>query len=161
MTKSDVSHHTAMSHLERGGGLGPQRTKAGKRISEIDKKKDDPSFQRVGYFNVTATAMPTLAILCWKTLLGLTVTLYILNQNHMLPMPLGRIVSKALFWPTMPLTVSKRIGSWSNTVVDDTVILGGAPFGFCNIPEKLYRNYGVSLTREANVTQRNTSLTVK
>ena len=63
MTKSDVSHHTAMSHLERGGGLGPQRTKAGKRISEIDKKKDDPNFQRVGYFNVTAAAMPTLAIL--------------------------------------------------------------------------------------------------
>ena len=144
MTKSDVSHHKAISSLERARELRTQSTKAGTRISENDKKQDDSSLQGVESFNVTAAAIPTVATFCWKTFLGLTVTLYVLNQNHMLPMPLARIVSKALFWPTMPLTVSKRIGRWSNTIVDDTVVLGGAPFGFCNIPEKLYNYYGVS-----------------
>ena len=28
--------------------------------------------------------------------------------------------------------------------MDDTVIIGGAPFGFVNFPERLYNDYGVS-----------------
>jgi hypothetical protein len=144
MTDLGTASNVPMLLFPRGGGLGPQVTGVGTRISHNDKKKDAPK-DLVGFFNVTTNgAMPHLAGLCWKTLLGITVTLYVLNQKHMLPMPLGRIVSKALFWPTLPITVSKRIGSWSNTVVDDTVVLGGAPFGFCNIPEKLYHEYGVS-----------------
>ena len=94
---------------------------------------------------MTVAAAPSIIGFGLKTFLGITFTLYVLNQKHMLPMPLGRVVSKALFWPTLPITVSRRIGSWSNTVVDDTVVMGGAPFGFCNIPEKLYREYGVSI----------------
>ena len=78
-----------------------------------------------------------------KTFLGVTVGLYILNQKHLLPKPLSRVVSKALFWPTLPITVSKRLGAWV-TVVDDTVVMGGAPFGFWGIPETLYQEFGVS-----------------
>lgn len=78
-----------------------------------------------------------------KTCLCVTVALYVLNQKHLLPKPLSRIVSKALFWPTMPITVARRIGSWT-TVVDDCVIMGGAPFGFAGIPEKLYNDFEVS-----------------
>jgi hypothetical protein len=143
MTKSGTASNVPVSIIQRGGGSGPQVTGFGTRISQNDKKKDAPK-DPVRFFNVSTAAMPHLAGLCWKTFLGVTLTLYVLNQKHMLPMPLGRIVSKALFWPTLPITVSKRIGSWSNTVVDDTVVLGGAPFGFCNIPEKLYHEYGVS-----------------
>jgi atypical dual specificity phosphatase len=73
----------------------------------------------------------------------MTVTLYILNQKHLLPKPIGRVVSKSLFWPTLPITLARRIGCWS-TVVDETVVMGGAPFGFANIPEHLHDEYGVT-----------------
>lgn len=87
-------------------------------------------------------AAPVWVSLCAKAFVGITVGLYILNQKHLLPKPLSRIVSKALFWPTLPITVGKRLGSWT-TVIDDTVIMGGAPFGFAGLPEKLYEEYGV------------------
>jgi len=73
----------------------------------------------------------------------MTVLLYILNQKHMLPKPLSAVVSKTLFWPSMPITVGRRVGNWI-TEVDDTVVMGGAPFGFAKIPEKLYDEYNVS-----------------
>jgi hypothetical protein len=88
-------------------------------------------------------ALPALTgAFCLKSALGVTVALYILNQNHLLPRPLSAVVSKALFWPTMPITVGRRIGVWT-TVIDDTVVMGGAPFGFARLPEKLYEDYGV------------------
>jgi atypical dual specificity phosphatase len=34
------------------------------------------------------------------------------------------------------------MGAWT-TVVDDTVMIGGAPFGFAKIPERLYEQYNV------------------
>jgi atypical dual specificity phosphatase len=37
----------------------------------------------------------------------------------------------------MPITVARRIGHWT-TEIDDTLIMGGAPFGFAKIPDKLY-----------------------
>ncbi len=60
----------------------------------------------------------------------------------MLPMPIGKFVSKALFWPTIPITISRRIGKWS-TVVDNSVVMGGAPFGWCGYPERLSRQFNV------------------
>ena len=33
--------------------------------------------------------------------------------------------------------------TWSNTIVDDTVIMGGAPFGFLQIPQRLKNDYNV------------------
>jgi len=48
------------------------------------------------------------------------VTLYVLNQQHLLPYELSKVVSRALFWPTLPITVLKRLGRWE-TVIDDTV----------------------------------------
>lgn len=89
-----------------------------------------------------ATVLPSWGGACLKSCLAVTVALYVLNQKHLLPKPLSAFVSKALFWPTLPITACKRLGAWS-TVVDDTVILGGAPFGFANYPEKLYTEYGV------------------
>jgi hypothetical protein len=78
-----------------------------------------------------------------RAMLGLTVALYILNQKHLLPKPLSAIVSKSLFWPTLPITVLNRFGKWSS-VIDETVVMGGAPFGFVRIPETLHEKYGVS-----------------
>jgi hypothetical protein len=80
---------------------------------------------------------------CFKALLGITIVLYVLNQKHYLPLPLSRVVSKVLFWPTLPITVGRRLGKWK-TIVDDTVVMGGAPFGFAGLPEELYYEYGVS-----------------
>jgi hypothetical protein len=89
-----------------------------------------------------ATLLPNLSV-CFKIALGITTTLYILNQSHLLPKPLSAVVSKTLFWPTLPITVLKRLGRWT-TCVDETVIMGGAPFGFAGLPESLHDNHGVS-----------------
>ena len=53
-------------------------------------------------------------------------------------------MSQVLFWPTLPITISKRLGKWY-TPIDETVIMGGAPFGFANIPELLYEQYDVRI----------------
>eukprot|EP00980_Cylindrotheca_fusiformis_P004709 scaffold993_cov110-Cylindrotheca_fusiformis.AAC.19 len=93
--------------------------------------------------NFTASVViPQFTRLALKGVLGATLVLYVLNQQHMLPRPLSAVVSQALFWPTLPITVSRRIGEWV-TRVDDTVLIGGAPFGFLNYPEKLYEQHGV------------------
>lgn len=117
-------------------------------------ERDESSSSSSGWKNmpgVAATALPTCTIAAFlKSCLAATVALYILNQKHLLPKPLSAIVSKALFWPTLPITVSKRLGAWS-TEVDDTVIIGGAPFGFVNFPERLYNEYGVRLDITNNV----------
>lgn len=90
-----------------------------------------------------AIAFPHVAQVATKFALGAIVTLYILNQQHMLPRGLSSIVSKTLFWPTLPITVSRRLGKWT-TQVDDTVIMGGAPIGWLNVPKKLHEEYGVT-----------------
>lgn len=90
------------------------------------------------------SALPTCASGWVKAFFGATLVLYILNQKHMLPRPISAVVSKALFWPTLPITVGRRLGQWT-TVVDETVVIGGAPFGFANVPEKLYNKYGVRI----------------
>ncbi|CAB9508812.1 Phosphatidylglycerophosphatase and protein-tyrosine phosphatase 1 [Seminavis robusta] len=93
--------------------------------------------------NITDTAysvVPTGTYL--KGCLALSVALYVLNQKHFLPRPLASIVSKVFFWPTLPLTAGKLYGKWS-TAIDNTVVLGAAPFGFANVPERLYNEYGV------------------
>uniref|UniRef100_A0A7S2UGS4 Protein-tyrosine-phosphatase n=1 Tax=Attheya septentrionalis TaxID=420275 RepID=A0A7S2UGS4_9STRA len=74
--------------------------------------------------------------------LGATFVLYVMNQKHLLPKPLAGIVSRALFWPTLPITAASRLGKWTS-VVDETVVIGGAPFGFCQFPERLYNELGV------------------
>lgn len=78
-----------------------------------------------------------------KVAFSTVVTLYILNQKHLLPKPLSAIVSKTLFWPTLPISMMKRIGVWCNTDVDDVVVMGGAPFGFMNMPRRLRDDFGV------------------
>lgn len=105
-----------------------------------DEPPSAPSFRAP--WDLTLAALPSWTGLCFKTLLGMTVALYILNQKHMLPKPLAAIVSKTLFWPTLPITYSLRIGKWS-TVIDDTVLMGGCPFGWASMPERLYDEYGV------------------
>lgn len=121
----------------------PWRPRSTTTTAGEGKDRNTPSgwndtLRRVG----VAAAWPSWTALCVKTLLGVTVGLYVLNQKHLLPKPLSRLVSKALFWPTLPLTVSKRLGAWT-TVIDETVVMGGAPFGFAAIPEQLYHDYGV------------------
>jgi hypothetical protein len=124
-----------------GGDSNPPRTT--RRAFRRHKRNgdDDEPLLFPSPLNVTMAALPSFS-LCLKTVVGITVALYILNQKHCLPRPLAAVVSKTLFWPTLPITVCRRIGSWS-TVVDDTVVMGGCPFGFANIPEHLYDEYGV------------------
>jgi hypothetical protein len=112
-----------------------------------DKKdtSNDITWNTIRNSTVPATivsAFPSFGS-CLRVSLGVTVALYILNQKHLLPKPLSSLVSRVLFWPTLPITVSRRLGNWY-TVIDETVIMGGAPFGFAKIPEKLYEQYGVS-----------------
>ena len=87
---------------------------------------------------------PQIALgLALKSALGLTIVLYALNQSHLLPKPLAAVVSKILFYPTLPITASKRIGKWISKI-DDTVVMGGAPLTlFFNYPQKLKDEYGV------------------
>ncbi len=88
------------------------------------------------------SSLPSFGSTLFRTAAIATFTLYILNEKHMLPMPVGTVVSRALFWPTIPITISKRIGKWT-TVVDSTVVIGGAPFGWCGYPERLSRQFNV------------------
>jgi hypothetical protein len=93
---------------------GPKKNKD----DDGDKKLPTPVASDL-LFNVTAVAIPQLTRMALKSFLGFTVALYILNQKHMLPRPVAAVVSQALFWPTLPITVSRRIGKWV-TPVDDT-----------------------------------------
>jgi Dual specificity phosphatase, catalytic domain len=86
--------------------------------------------------------LPAMAKKTFQASLTVTLVLYVLNQNHLLPRPISAVVSKALFWPTLPITLSRRIGVWM-TPIDETVILGGIPFGFAGFPERLYHDYHV------------------
>jgi len=73
---------------------------------------------------------------------GALVMLYVLNQKKLLPRRLSSIVSRITFWPTLPISLLNRYGRWY-TVIDSNIILGGAPFGFLNIPKKLYDEHNV------------------
>jgi Protein-tyrosine phosphatase len=83
--------------------------------------------------NYVPKALPLLQLCSvWKV--GLTtciLTLYILNQKHLLPLPLSSWVSRMTFWPTLPWTWIRlgllNPGGWM-TKVDDVVWLGGIPF---------------------------------
>jgi len=73
------------------------------------------------------------------------VILYVLNQKHLLPRPVGRVVSKLLFWPTLPLNRNVLLRKPWMTEIDDCVVLGGAPLDFLNLPEKISYDYGVRI----------------
>ena len=61
---------------------------------------------------------------------------YLLFQKKLLPLPVAKVVSKILFLPTFPITAMMRIGNYW-TEVDDTLILGCAPFSIFNHPDSL------------------------
>lgn len=73
------------------------------------------------------------------------VILYVLNQKHLLPRSVGRVVSKLLFWPTLPLNRNVLLRKPWMTEIDDCVVLGGAPLDFLNFPEKICYDYGVRM----------------
>mmetsp|Transcript_12151 Transcript_12151/g.18511 ORF Transcript_12151/g.18511 Transcript_12151/m.18511 type:complete len:173 (-) Transcript_12151:545-1063(-) len=122
---------------------GPSSSSPGQAFSSPNNYDGDPSSSSF----LSAAKNVTNAVLQMQpklpnVLAFLVVTLYVLNQTHSLPKPLSRIVSKVLFWPTLPITVSKRIGKWS-TNIDETVMMGGAPFGFARMPKRLHAKHGV------------------
>lgn len=94
------------------------------------------------FHRLVRQSLPFIIPIPWKSIFTITVALYALNQSHLLPRPLSRIVSRVLFWPTLPITVVKRLGHWT-TDMDDTVTMGGAPFGFLGFPRDLYENRGI------------------
>ncbi len=104
---------------------------------------DDKPLGPGSWHAVRIAAIPYAATFAFRTIFIVTAALYLLNQKHVLPRPLSAFVSKTLFWPTLPITVSRRVGKWM-TQIDDTIVMGGAPFGFLNFPERLYKDYGVS-----------------
>lgn len=159
MTGQSNNQHYTPSHLRRAGGIesgsGLSRyTKEG--IGDDDNENDDHNIHMKQSSNSTGSSdtsipsstigasallLPSIGVLLRLTL-GATVALYILNQKHLLPYPISKVVSHVLFWPTLPITISKRLGKWY-TSIDETVIMGGAPFGFAKIPELLYEQYDV------------------
>lgn len=124
--------HNITSNTISGGG---QKERLRSRVSWSSLR---PSTEQ----NVSLLSGLSFAKLCFRSAAFATITLYVLNQNHMLPKPLGMFTSRLLFWPTLPITVSRRIGKWT-TVVDNAVVIGGAPFGFMGYPEKLRSQFRV------------------
>jgi atypical dual specificity phosphatase len=108
------------------------------------RQHDDGSSSSNNMMGSLSAIFPQIALgLALKSALALTVVLYVLNQSHLLPKPLAAVVSKVLFYPTLPITASKRIGKWISRI-DDTVVMGGAPLTmFFNYPQKLKDEYGV------------------
>lgn len=137
--------HDVPSRAPRGGAsnaLPPRHSLTRTRMKKNDNDDDSP-FSFIG--NVTSALLFNISPgMVARTFLGMTVALYVLNQKHLLPKPLSAVVSKTLFWPTLPITACRRIGTWM-TVVDGAVVIGGAPIGFMGLPERLYEEYGVSL----------------
>ena len=125
------THNITSNTIISGGG---QKERLRSRVSWSSLRQSTEQ-------NASLLSGLSFATLCFRSAAFATITLYVLNQNHMLPKPLGMFTSRLLFWPTIPITVSKRIGKWT-TVVDNAVVLGGAPFGFMKYPEKL-RELGV------------------
>lgn len=143
---------TGVSSSSSAGTIAPQLG-VNQYVSSVGKGKGDDgggggvlsslfSRHNTTTASIIFSGVPNLTTLCIQSVAIATITLYVLNQKHMLPLPLGRVVSKALFWPTIPITISKRIGKWT-TVVDNAVVIGGAPFGWCGYPEKLSRQFNV------------------
>lgn len=73
----------------------------------------------------------------WGAMTAVAIT-YILFQKKLLPHNVAKIVSKAFFLPTFPITALMRVGNYW-TKIDDTLILGCAPMGFAGHPEELYK----------------------
>ena len=145
------SHVRSIGGTEPKGGIGKdddddnddQNAHIKQRSSNSTTSSDTPV--PTSTIGVTSLLLPSIGTLVRLTL-GATVALYILNQKHLLPYPVSKVVSHVLFWPTLPITISKRLGKWY-TPIDDTVIMGGAPFGFAKIPELLYEQYDVRVVK--------------
>ena len=63
--------------------------------------------------------------------------MFALFQKHMLSERISRVVSKVMFYPTLPLTYLQRIGNLF-TPIDDTVVLGVAPLAILSHPEEMH-----------------------
>jgi atypical dual specificity phosphatase len=130
----------------RGGAIGESTptplnsfvspSTSSKKGSNDGDCPDDSDHSIFGKLLTHAAVLPSFLPFL-KGVLGVTAVLYVMNQSHMLPKSISGLVSRALFWPTLPITYSRRVGGWTTTI-DDTVILGGAPFGFVGLPEKLH-----------------------
>jgi atypical dual specificity phosphatase len=108
------------------------------------EKENTTSTPHSPVWKVLLSALPPNKVAlshCLRAGLTLTVALYLLNQNHCLPRPLSGLVSRVLFYPTLPITVLRRLGTSWETVIDDTVLLGGVPL--CGRLQALHRDHDV------------------
>ena len=142
LTSTTTGRSSSFPRWNDRGGQKKDTKRSSSTGGGDDDEGEDDGF--IGSFTtaLASSSIPSIANLFLKTMLGVTVTLYVLNQKHMLPRPLSSVVSKVLFWPTLPITMGRRIGTWY-TKMDDVVMMGGAPFGFLQLPEKLYHDHGV------------------
>ena len=70
-------------------------------------------------------------------LFGTFSIIFIAFQKKLLPVRLSAVVSKLSFYPTFPLTAIRATGNYM-TDIDDTLILGCAPFECLGHPKKLH-----------------------
>jgi len=121
--KNDVNSVDFIKNISTRGG----------RVHQPNGKVVSPQFIAAASFSFAKSSL--------RLIFGVTCVLYVMNQRHLLPTTLSSVVSKVLFWPTLPITYVRRIGKWS-TIVDDTVVIGGVPVPFF-APERLYEDYDV------------------
>jgi len=76
---------------------------------------------------------------CLYFLVGSASLTYFLFQKKLLPKPLSAVASKVFFYPTFPVTALLRLGNYWTTL-DETLILGCAPFSIAGHPQALYKS---------------------
>ena len=143
-TKTQPGENQYTMRPERSLFSGVTRRK-GKKKDENDNNDDGASSVGSTARSIPSTifsGLPSLGTLCVRSVAVSAVLLYVLNQKHLLPLSASRVVSKLFFWPTVPITLSRRVGRWT-TVVDDAVVLGGAPFGWLGYPKKMVEEFRV------------------
>lgn len=100
-------------------------TKIGRKVADVVS----PNFAKIHTWSLHIR-------LLWAIFSAFTL-LYAAFQKKLLPIGLSTIVSKVAFYPTFPLTALRATGNYM-TDVDDTLILGCAPFDLFGHPKRLH-----------------------
>lgn len=87
---------------------------------------------------LTATGLGNLLHRPLYLFAGVFIVAYALFQKKLLPLPISKIVSQIMFYPTFPITAIMRIGNYW-TKVDETLYLGCAPLDILNHPAMMHK----------------------
>lgn len=98
----------------------------------------DSVFQAPPSSGLTVTGLGFLLQRPLYLFAGVFLVAYALFQKKLLPLPLSKIVSQIMFYPTFPITAIMRIGNYW-TKVDETLYLGCAPLDILNHPAMMHK----------------------